>query len=574
MLGSAPTPESDRIVLDIPPHIMRKYMERRLSLWAEFSGIYVDRRRFSFDGHQYLMPLFDDRSEHIVLLKAAQMGATVYMLVKAFHMALYPQSWGFDIPIKIGFYFPEARGIGRIVRDRVQPMLESCSDLRPYSREARLDLKPVGNSTLYFLYMGGRSSKDSVPLNALFIDEVRLVNLHDVHQTNSRLLHSKPYKFKNYVSTAGMPNSDIHRLFLNTDKKWFHTICQHCGTEQILAQEFPECIAVPAPHSTVQEYYYICKKPTCRGRIEDNQFGMYIAENPGHEYSGYHISQLISYNITPKEIWERYRDTTDFKGFYNDILGLPYVDTKNKPISLDMLDDFVNPFLEWGDKCGGPYYAGIDQMMGYNYMFIIERPADKKWRIVWFEIIEDEKPFRRCAELMEEFDVRVCLCDALPNATEALEFANHFNKRVFLAFSGQFKDPISWEDDHKTKKKHKKASPETFGKYKVLIDAYQSLDHTLSRLGEGCVEWPDPRGHLISCHPYNGGRVDHYPIMETHAYHHFDCPVRERVLIEEETGKSRMRWNFAGIQDPHALSAFNLAMWASERKKSTFSFSF
>jgi len=180
-----PTTEQTQKVLtasQIPPKLMQAYMKRRLPLWAEHSGVEVDENPFSFAGHAYLYPLFSDRSEYVVLMKAAQMGATIYMMLKAFHMSLFHASWGFDHPIKIGFYFPDSKGIGRVVKDRVVPLMKSCNDLRPYSKEQRQDLRPVGKSSLYFLYMGGQSTKDSVPMNALFFDEVRLVKISEIFQ--------------------------------------------------------------------------------------------------------------------------------------------------------------------------------------------------------------------------------------------------------------------------------------------------------------------------------------------------------------------------------------------------------
>jgi len=538
-----PTTEQTQKVLtasQIPPKLMQAYMKRRLPLWAEHSGVEVDENPFSFAGHAYLYPLFSDRSEYVVLMKAAQMGATIYMMLKAFHMSLFHASWGFDHPIKIGFYFPDSKGIGRVVKDRVVPLMKSCNDLRPYSKEQRQDLRPVGKSSLYFLYMGGQSTKDSVPMNALFFDEVRLVKISEIFQAYARVLASVPYRYKHHVSTAGYPNGDIHKLFLNTDQKWFYTRCHACNCEQILATEFPNCMARHTKGPKKGQYYIQCKK--CKTELVNTQRGRYIAHNPGHANSGFQISQLISSKTTPDEIMFEYENTTDMKEFYNHMLGIPFVDKTNKPIEEEDLDNNVDPLAVWGDYIG-VNYMGVDQMMNMNYVFIIEK-----------------------------FDVEVCVVDAMPHSNDALNFANDYPRKVILAYSNEYNDMVSWEEG-KTKKKHKKARPETVAKRRVYLDLYKSIGYTINLIVKKKMVWPDPDKQVQECHPYGGGRKDNYPIMRTHAYPHFACPVREKVEVEEETGRYRMRWNMVGM-DPHSLDALNFAVFASERKGGGFSFSF
>ena len=564
-----PTPAETQQVISasqIDPRVLQSYMKRRLSLWAEHSGVEVDEHPFSFAGHAYLFPLFSDRSEYIVLMKAAQMGATIYMLLKAFHMALNHAHWGFDHPIKIGFYFPDSKGIGRVVKDRVVPLMKSCNDLRPYSKEQRQDLRPVGKSSLYFLYMGGQSTKDSVPMNALFFDEVRLVKLKEIFQAYARVLHSVPYKYKHHVSTAGFPNRDIHKLFLATDQKWFYTRCQSCNYEQILAMEFPECIVPHTKGPKRGQHYYRCKK--CKKEIVNTQRGRYIAHNPGSAKSGYQISQLISRTVTADEIMFEYNNTPDLQEFHNHILGMPFVDKKNKPIEEEDLDNNIDPLAVWGDYIGSNY-MGVDQMTNMNYVWILNRQGEKR-RVVWFEIIEDRDPWKRTGELLEKFNVETCVIDGLPNSNDALDFANKYPRKVIVAYSNEYNDMVSWEEG-RTKKKHKKARPETVAKRRVYLDLYKSIGYTINLIVKRQLMWPDPDKHIIECYPYDGGRKDYYPIMRTHAYPHLSCPIREKVEIEEETGRYRMRWNMS--VDPHSLDSLVFAVFASERRTGGFSFS-
>jgi len=547
---------------EIPPALFRKFLRQRLDLWAQYSGIKVDGNEFTFKNHNYLYPLFADRSEDIVLMKAAQMGATVFMLVKSYHMGLFPESWGFHGAIKIGFYFPEHRGVSRMVKDRAIPMMYTCDDLLPYAKEQRQDIRPVGDSSLYFLYMGGTSTKDSVPLNVLFFDEVRLVNLDDIMQAHHRVLHSHPRRYKHHVSTAGYPQDDIHALFLKSDQKWWHVKCESCGHYQCMPQAFPDCIAEHTHGPKAGQCYYICLK--CKSKINDVQKGGFIAAKPGHPVSGYQISQLNSRLITPYEILNQYRDATDKKEFYNSILGIPFVNKESKPVTEDMLDNNVRPLLRWGEATSQTF-MGIDQMMGLNYAIILEKVGAEK-RVVWFEIVDEDDPWTRMYELMQEFKVSVCVCDAVPNSNEAAKFARAFERKVFLAYYGNYKDPVRWEEGSRIGKGFRRAEKSTYNRYKVYLDVYRTMDYTLQLLATQQIVWPDPDQHFIVCTPFKGGRKDAYPIMKSHGYPMFACAVREHKLIDKNSKATKHMWNFVGM-DPHALHTLNYAVYASERKR-------
>lgn len=560
-----------RIVIPSSEELSQIYdlWEYNFPLWAEYSGIKVDGYSFSFKGHNYLLPLYWDRSLNIALMKSAQMGATVWMLLKAFHMSLYPEAWGFNMPIKVGFYFPNRDGVNLTVKGRVEPMMNSTPYLQPYAGEKSRQWKPVGDSALYFLYMGGDSSKDSTPLMSVLFDEVRLMDLSAIDQAEERVAHS-PLKYKLWASTAGYPKGDIHSRFLDSDQKWFHTECPSCGHEQILAQTFPDCIAEHTIGPRRGQVYYICQK--CRSPITNTQKGRYIPHgDPRHEKSGYHISQLISHRISAREILEKFRNTDNIKEFWNAKLGMPYVDAENRPVTIEFLKEGqnINPLMEWG-KPSGKTFMGIDQMTNLIYVVILEIRGEER-RVVWFEIIEDSNPWKRCGQLMDEFDVETCVCSYEPNTDKSLEFANSFPKRVFLGKEGGYEDMQRWVDDWKPKKALRRADPESYYKYRVFIDKYQSIGRTLKWIVDGRIRWPHPRELIQEVAPLGGGRVMPQAIWETHAYPHFASAVRHEEVTDKAQFLKKYTWKFIGL-DPHSLDALNFAVTASLRKRRYWSF--
>jgi len=543
-------------------------------LWAEYSGIKVDGHDFSFHGHNYLTPLYMDRSLEIVLMKAAQMGATIWMLLKSFHMALFPEAWGFVVhgkkmPINVGFYFPNRDLVNLMVKGRVEPMMKSTPFLEPFSREKSRQWKPINDCALWFMYMGGTSTKDAVPLMSIMLDEVRLMDTKDVRQAHERVSHS-PLKYKVHASTAGYPEGDIHKLFLESDQKWFHTICERCGTDQVMPLEFPNCVAEHTIGPRRGDVYFICKKPSCRGEITNAQRGMYLPHgDPNHPVSGYQFSQLISSRASAFEIWRFFKETDNIKEFWNAKLGMPFVDEENRPVTIELLESGqnVNPLIEWGQHSGGTY-MGIDQMMNLNYHTIVEVRGESR-RIVWIEITEDTDPFKRSAELMEEFDIGVCVCSTEPNTNDALKFANNFKKRVYLAKEGGYEDMQRWNDHWRPKKQLLKASKETYYQYRCFLDKYQSIGRTLEWIRDARITWGDPDKFIREQTPLKGGRLMPMPVLRTHYYPHMCCAVREKEEIgdpKKEEKKYKWKWRFIG-HDPHGLDSLNFAITASTRKR-------
>src|SRR5262245_42669375 len=58
-----------------------------LADWA-LKNIWLEGRRFSFQDHEYLRALYDETAGHIVLMKGAQVGGTVWGLLRSIHACM------------------------------------------------------------------------------------------------------------------------------------------------------------------------------------------------------------------------------------------------------------------------------------------------------------------------------------------------------------------------------------------------------------------------------------------------------------------------------------------------------
>ncbi len=558
---------------DISPAQLAQLQRENFSLWASTSGIEVDHKPFDFKRHKYLLPLYNDMSQEICLMKAAQMGATIWMLLRLLHFTLHNAA-------KACLYFPTQDGVGKLSKDRLKPLIASNATLAGSVMDTdTIGLKQIGaKSSFYLQHMGGEATKDSTPFDMICFDEVRLLKPADIDQARERISHSE-FKYVMQVSTAGFPGNDIHKVFLRGTQNYWHVKC-NCRDGFIPSDHWPDCVCPMADGSI----YLQC--PICKKKIVDTQDGQYIPHNPSANFPSYHISQFLSDYITLAEIWDNWQRTQNLKEFYNAKLGKPYVDEENQPVKDEELISCENSDLRWQkskSKTGGKIQRamGVDQMGGNNYAVISERHEDKK-RIIHYEIIEDRNPiymeadhkvscFKRLYQLMKEFDIDLCLIDAMPNINEALDFARAFPKRVFVTWyvegsggGAQGRDMVQWGDRPKDKMTVKRGGPKIKFKWTAILNRYMSIDFALSEIANRNCEWPVPETLIQVCRSMESGLFEPMHLFRTHFYLHMKSMVRQKTIINDETGQFKMEWYQLGV-DPHSVHAWNLCNIALER---------
>lgn len=556
--------------------------EESLPVWIGRHDIEVDHRPFNFDKHRYLIDIYSCDAQEMAVMKAAQMGLTIYLLLYALHKI------DTEGPIKLGFYFPTSDAIRALSKDRLSPLMLKNSQLSrlidPTTFNDTIGLKQIGDSSLYLLHIGGLASKDSVPLDGVLFDEVRLMDPSDIDQTLERVSHSEK-KYRRFVSTAGIPGQDIHARFMDGDQRYWHSKCL-CGPNPedwvCLPLHWPECVV-----DTGEEVFYVC--PKCNARINNPQNGQFVAHNPGGKYPSFHISQLISDYITPQEVWDFYNRTTNIPEFWNAKLGLPYVDEENRPITDEIFNSCINTAIPWSwtVKELGPIGMGVDQRSGQNHV-VIGQWIDGKKRIIHVELVDTDcddylranedgelirvSPFVRLYELMEEFAVDCCVCDGLPNANEAQEFGRSFPRRVFLAYYQNQRDQVRWSDKAQGDKPGlKRVREDAKFEWHVLLDRYMSIEAALRAFTKRQVEFGDPRGLIQKIRNKEGRFVPTQLVVDRFKLH-LKSVLRTRYNVRED-GTYMMKWVNLGV-DPHYTHAWNYCNAALDRTRPNFSYSF
>jgi pimeloyl-ACP methyl ester carboxylesterase len=143
---------------------------------------------------------------------------------------------------------------------------------------------------------------------------------------------------------------------------------------------------------------------------------------------GYHLSQLYSKYVSPASLLEAYRTGKNLTVFYNDKLGLPYVEAANRLSIGEVLDLCGNEGIAESDP--GPTFAGVDQG-GLLYITIAKRHPQKSAQIVYIGIHKD---FTEIDHLMKRFNVVRAVIDGMPEVRKARELAGRHPGKIFLNY--------------------------------------------------------------------------------------------------------------------------------------------
>jgi hypothetical protein len=539
--------------------------ERTLAAFVQQRPWQIDRHGFDWEHHRYLLPLYEafavapGHSDGLTLtvIKGAQVGASVWAMLGMIFLAVLFAGR------KLGYFLPDQTMTHLFSQDRFKPMVESNPTigamLGRQDATNNMRLRMIGDSSIFFSYMGGTTSTESLPLLGIYFDEVRRMNMSDIGLAEQRISHSE-YPVNIKLSTAGYPGSDIDYYYSLTDQREWHTRCQ-CPDGIVLAETWPDCVGFDGP-----AVFYRC--PRCGTTIADPQDGSYVAHAPSSPIPGFRIPQTLSHAPlhTPQALWARYVSPKSDRGeFYRSTLGRPYIDPESQLVTEPDLVSCEAPDLAWqrtGVKCA----LGCDCMGGFAWVVIKMLAPTGKHRLVHLECIEDLEPLgARFDQLMHDFDVSCAVVDMLPNWNDAMRLAQRWVPRIFLATYQSHDAMIAWQDAAHPKAQEKNEEDiKTSFRYRVTLNRYKVLEWSLRRFRNRDNEMPHRRGLVQTLTDAHGIRRPMFVCEEVY-WDHMQRMVTKKELRNAETGEVRMVMVNLGI-DPHLCHANAYADVALQRQ--------
>jgi len=422
----------------------RAYTEP-LAGWV-IKKIWLEGRPFSFEGHEYLRAIYDDRARHIVLEKAAQIGGTVWALCRSIYACLNG--------LNVIYFFPTRTDVIEFSKSRVSPFLAENDFLSKRMTDTdTAGLKRIGDAHLYFRGMQSTVGMKSVPADMIVFDELDEAEPSAKALARERIAHSD-YKRVIELSNPSLPDYGVDEQFQCSDQRHWTLKCPSCGHWTALDKEFPKKVGqevkviLPRADGT---YYRACSK--CEAELDLSK-GEWVPDFPGREIHGYRISQLFSSKVDPGEVLKEYRTTRYTDRFYNMKIGVPYADLERRLDEMSVLSLCRNDLALYPN---GFFFMGVDTGRELHVVILQRSREQSTWKpmdpmrphlLVHLQICHD---FSELDDFFKKYDIRGCVIDGLPETHATRQFAGRHRGKAFLNFFNENqRGKIRW--DYRNKK--------------------------------------------------------------------------------------------------------------------------
>lgn len=307
--------------------------------------IYLDGKKFSFAGRDYLRPIYDRDDKQVMLKTSRQVEKTTFLannltctaVVQPYTKALYVS--------------PSHSQTRQFSNEKLRPAIEKSPMIKRYFQDASISTqvfeKGFTNGSFIFLRSAFRSADRARGISAkiLCFDEIQDFLGSEIPVIMECTSHFPDAR----TLMAGTPKSHDNPIELywksTTQNEWM-VKCRHCGKWNFLDEQ----------NIAPTEFYTSGKLPPgpvckgCQKPIYPAQDGRWISFRKDSPIKGYRIPQLMVpwicglYAQWLKLLWKR--DNYPFGQFYNEVLGLSY-DSASKPITREELIECCRDYGLW-----------------------------------------------------------------------------------------------------------------------------------------------------------------------------------------------------------------------------------
>lgn len=370
--------------------------------------------RIEFDNHPFLTRIYNDQSQRLTAMKAAQVGMSTLQILKNHRDAKRQK-------MDIIYSLPTDQDVRVFVGGKVNRIIaNNPSMLADVADKDSIEVKQVGNSMIYFRGTWTKKSAIMVTADRLVHDEKDSSKLDIIADYQARLQHSK-FKQTHTFSHPSLPEIGIHADWLQSDQKYWFITCPHCHFDQFLNWDTENLKKMSVD---LEKKQFVCKR--CRGVLSDadRASGHWMAKYPNKKWSGYWIPLLICPWVSAEDIISKFHhpDTTP-EFFYTKILGLPFADASAKLLRESFFQNLTGQ--SWAPTADERVIGGLDTGLKLDYVL-----GNTKG-LAFFGTAKD---YRELDVLMERWSKLIFIVDAGGDLIGSRAFQEHWPGRVFLCY--------------------------------------------------------------------------------------------------------------------------------------------
>ena len=392
----------------------------------------LDFGRFPFQVEMY-RAMGDQRVRDVVVRKATQVGVSA-MTVR---WAMYEADRN---GLTVLYVFPTEKHVHDFSDARVSPMIDSSDYLSSRAGDPQnKGLRRIGIGLVYLRGAENKRGLDSVDADGLALDEYDTLNQANIPDAERRLSGPMSRGLIRRVGVPSLPQFGIAEKYDESDRrKWLVRceLCGHAGEDT----ETSEPLVTPAGKGWQEIDFWRNLDQTrlaivCAGCAEplDVKRGRWVAQRPGAEGVGFHVSRLIVPGIRLQDVVASSRKTNPYERevFYNKDLGLPWI-SKEARLSPDEVAAAIREgvFMVNGYAGPNPVTMGVDvaSERALNVR-ISELLEDDAKRALWIGEVDS---FDELAALFDRYQVSMAAIDHLPETRMARSVAERFPGRCVL----------------------------------------------------------------------------------------------------------------------------------------------
>jgi hypothetical protein len=439
----------DRILAASPEELRAARQRFDPVTWAlESARIMLPKGAFGFKGREFMVPVYRDLHNEIVIIKGAQMGFSTMSIIRTL--------WALTtFPMSVIYTFPTKGDVSTFTAARINPIIESSPYLKEriqnfdsvgmkqfarVSREEQRRMAALGMATQYstVYFNGAQNPKDATSVDAdlLIHDEEDRSDPQTIEEYQSRLFASN-YKWLIRLSTPTYPGAGIDRQWKRSDMRRWLVKCSGCNERfemdyprNIEPETYPEVLAgKPARYKC-----HVCNKTLSE---EDRMNGIWVPERPNYPVHGYSINQMAASWVSATTILEQEHRAT-FKGaFWNLVMARPYQEGTSAMTREAILarqdESVVGVGQVQARKTAGS--EGKACTMGVDvgkFLDVTIGTTDRgRPRIIEFKRLTGDSKWDDLSQLMTLYSVVNCVVDADPEDHMAHVFARQWPGRVW-----------------------------------------------------------------------------------------------------------------------------------------------
>lgn len=370
--------------------------------------------RIDFTKRKFLWDIYNDLSPLQVLLKPPQIGATVMNTLKSLYVAK-------KLGKQIIYTLPTQGDVQDMVGGSFNRIIAQNPILMNWVKDHdTIEQKSVGDSIIF--YRGTFTAKQAmmIPSGLNIHDEVDASDPQVIVQYENRLQAQENGGMRWYFSHPSLSGHGVDVYWQQSDKKEWYIKCNKCNHEQTLT--WPDNI-------DTTRGMYICS--ACKRELDDaERINGHWQPTAQGDFSGYHVSQLMLWNKSAKDIIKAFQDPLkDKQYFYNYVLGLPYIGSDDTIEPTAVLKNCVDEVNEQE----GRTIIGVDSGDDYISYVLLNKQG-----VFFYDtekgITASKNPYDRLRNLLRRFPRSVVMIDQGGELMNTRQLQAEFPGRVFLCF--------------------------------------------------------------------------------------------------------------------------------------------